>query len=137
MKNLSASWKRGFAIAKVAKEYSNGDRPGEKMGAALFSGSILVAVGYNTYEKTHPNATNAKEKKYLLSIHAEHQALLKRRYIDDSNLIMYVYREISDNKGFLTQAISKPCLNCQIIMRLAGVKRVRYYSEKGIEEMKL
>jgi tRNA(Arg) A34 adenosine deaminase TadA len=133
MKKLTASWKRGFAAAKAAKEYSNGDRPGEKMGAALFSGSILISIGFNTYDKTHPSS-----KKKNFSVHAEHACIIKRQYKEDgNNLTMYVYRETQVNKGVLLPSISRPCENCLGILKLAGVKRVRFYGKVDPEEIKL
>lgn len=108
-------------------EYSNGCRPGEKMGAALFSGSIIVGIGFNTYGKTHPNA---RMNGYNSSVHAEMQCLLKRRYYKDKNLTMYVFREKSI-KGKLIPGISKPCRNCYKHLRIAEVKTIRYIDESG------
>ncbi|MGI4811883.1 MAG: hypothetical protein ACRYGG_00870 [Janthinobacterium lividum] len=134
MNNLSASWKRGFDVAKAARLHSNGVRPGEKLGAALFSGPILVSIGFNTYDKTHPAASN---KKFNRCIHAEHACLIRRQYHADKDLVMYVYRETSTHKGVVTPSISKPCESCMQLLSLAGVKRVRYFNLLGeVEELK-
>jgi deoxycytidylate deaminase len=132
---VTASWKRGFSIAKIAKNYSNGQRLGEKMGAALFSGPILVAFGFNIWDKTH---TASAGKRYNQNVHAELHCLLKRKYYSDKDLTMYVYREKMRLDGTITLGNSKPCERCINNMRLAGVKTVRYYNESGNpEEMKL
>lgn len=131
MEKLPASWKRGFAAAKSAREHSNGERPGEKMGAALFSGSILVSVGFNVYDKTHPSTINSEF--YIRGIHAEHSAIIKRRHYDDFGQVLYVYRETIH-----APACSKPCVSCMAIIKLAGIKKVRYINSNGIpEEMKV
>ena len=133
--SISSSWRRGFEVAKAARVYSNGLRPGELMGAALFSGPILVSIGFNTFGKTHPASSN---KKFNRNIHAEHAAIIKRKYLIDKNLTMYVYRETSNHSGIKSPSISKPCESCMQILHIAGVKRVRYFNILGeIEEIKL
>ena len=122
---LISSWKRGFDAANAARLYSNGERPGRKLGAALFSGSTLISIGFNTFTKTHPVV---KFDKYYKNVHAEHAAIIKRQHYDNgNNLILYVYRE--DHSG--KPVCSKPCSSCQSILRLANVKRVRYIDETG------
>lgn len=122
---MISSWKRGFDTAKAARLYSNGDRPGRKLGAALFSGSTLISIGFNTYCKTHPSV---KFDTFEKNIHAEHAAVIKRQHYDNgNNLILYVYRET--NTG--NPACSMPCASCQAILALANVKRVRYIDESG------
>lgn len=102
------------------------------MGAALFCGGKIISTGFNTYGKTHPATSN---KEYISSVHAEHACIIKRQHYEPSNnLIMYVYRE--DSKGI--PVCSKPCQQCEDIMRMAGIKRVRYIDIKGnAAEMKL
>lgn len=109
----------GFDIAKAASDYATAPRHSRKVGAALFSGGALIAIGYNRYNYTHPDAK--------WGIHAEHSALIKRRYHPGKNLVMYVYRELSSGQP----ACSKPCENCQNLMREAGVKFVRFLDDAG------
>ena len=125
MSEITKSWQRGFDAAKAARLYSNGKLPGRRLGAALFSGSTLISVGFNTYAKTHPHVQYATFDK---NVHAEHAAIIKRRHYDNgNNLILYVYRE--DHTG--TPVCSKPCSSCQVILTLANVKRVRYIDNEG------
>jgi len=129
---LINSWKRGFDAAKAARLYSNGNTPGRMLGAALFSGSNLISVGFNIFEKSHPDSKN---KRTSNNICAEHAAVIKRQhYNNGNNLIVYVYRENYEGKP----VCSKPCLSCQTILNLANVKRVRYIDDKGkFAEMRL
>lgn len=96
------------------------------MGAALFSGPRVLAVGANQYNRSHPASKNTEQ--FSCSTHAEHQALLRRRHYDgDRNLILYVARARAD--GAL--GCSKPCENCMDLCKLAGIKRIRYVDEQG------
>lgn len=117
---------RGFEVAKVASLQSNA-RHSRKVGAALYAGSILLSVGYNSYGMTHPEA--AKHK----NIHAEHRALIRRRYHPNNRyLTIYIYRENANG----IPSCSRPCDNCLSLLADAGVKTVRYINLEGIiEEM--
>jgi deoxycytidylate deaminase len=123
MKNLSKRWKTGFNAACVARNLSNGPTPGKRVGAALFSGSKLLSIGYNNYGQTHPDAATGQHN---LNIHAEHMALIKRRHREDVNLIMYVYRETSTGVG-----CSMPCNNCRKLLIVANINRIRYIDQTG------
>lgn len=105
------------------------------MGAALFSGSRLVSLGFNVYYKSHPDhLIHGLDKRHYENIHAEQSALIKRKHYEDNNLIMYVWRESSNGDP----AISKPCPMCVSLMKHGGVRRVRYIEEDGSwAEMKL
>ena len=125
MSQITKSWQRGFDAAKAARCYSNGERPGRKLGAALFSGSVLISVGFNTFARTHPQIKFATFEK---NVHAEHAAIIKRQhYNNGNNLTLYVWRE--NHLG--NPVCSKPCMSCQKIMALANVRRVRYIDEGG------
>ena len=126
---MNKHWTRGFDAAKSAKQHSTAPRLSRKMGAALFSGSTLVSIGFNKYCYSHPESNSLST-----ATHAEHVAVLRRRYYSNKNLTMYVYREDSKNRP----SCSKPCKNCQDIMKEIGVKRVRYYGANNEpKELKL
>lgn len=128
---MIASWKRGFALAKAASMHATAPSTSKKMGAALMCGGIVAAIGFNIYGKTHPDS---RTKTYARCVHAEHAALLKRRHFDKEADTMYVYRETSNG----LPACSRPCLNCMGLMRLSGVRRIRFINDSGQpEEMKL
>jgi len=118
---MNRSWKRGFETAKAASLNSIAPRHARKVGAALFSGSVLLSLGHNSYNHGHPKAS--------WNIHAEHRALLRRQHYDVNGrgLILYVYREVRSGAA----ACSRPCRNCQILLREAGVRVVRFVNESG------
>jgi len=133
MNDRGGRWVRGFETAQAASYHAEVTYEPWKMGAAMFSGNNLLSVGFNLMRKSHPQSQHIKG--YNTCVHAEQMALIRRRHYDgNSNLIMYVWRTGGDGKA----ASSKPCPNCRNLMRLAGVRKVRYYSEDGEpEEMKL
>jgi deoxycytidylate deaminase len=135
--HLPNSWRRGFETAAAAAEHSNGKQPCYKLGSALYKGKNLVSIGFNIYDKTHPESVHFKRGAYHHgNIHAEMTALIKRRHYGDKNQTIYVYRgTIVD--GRVVPSLSKPCNNCQALLKLAGVKVARYINESGeAEEMR-
>jgi deoxycytidylate deaminase len=116
---------RGFAVAKAASRYAVAPRIRNKMGAAIFSKSNLLSLGYNSYRCTHPDSANTRL--FARNLHSEHSALLKIRHYDNQNLVIYVYRETADGKP----ASSKPCDNCIFLLKLAGIRRARYFDNQG------
>lgn len=134
---LTKTWRRGFEVAAAASIYSTGPRLGMRLGAALYSGSSLISIGANNWYRTHPDS---RHPLFAKNIHAEHAALLKRKYYDNSkNLTMYVYRSRMNNITKETNlGCSRPCLNCMALLRLSNVRRIRYINEAGVpEEMKI
>lgn len=117
-------WLRGFQIAKAASVHSNGVSVSKRLGAALFSGSTLVAVGFNVWNQTHPDS---RTHRFDRNLHAEHKAILKRQHYENAAMIMYVYRETTDGKP----ACSRPCSNCMVLLKEAGVARVRFIEWNG------
>ena len=122
---------RGFAVAFATALLSDAPRMGLRMGAALYSGSRLLAVGVNRW-CSHPASDN---RGFPKSYHAEHCALVRRKHYDDTRrLTMYVGRRREDG----TPGCSRPCNNCLGLMRLAGVRRCWFYNEQDEpEEMTL
>ena len=128
---LSSSWLKGFQVAEAASLYATAPRVGLRIGAALYSKSILLSIGFNTFNVTHPEADRCIE--FDRNIHAEHRAIIKRQHYGSSNLIMYVYRELFDG----STANCSPCKRCQFLMKEAGVKRVRFTQCSGFGEIVL
>lgn len=124
------SWQRGFDAARAASLLSNGTSPGYRLGAALYAGSNLLSVGFNDWDKSTPHSTT---RKYQGNTHAEAMALVRRwHYGRGSNLILYVSRTTTDPQHVeFKNGCSRPCGSCMNLIRLAGVKRIRFYDEKG------
>lgn len=127
---------RGIETAKAAALYSDGLSGGRKLGAALFAGSKLVSIGFNTYSKSRPgNEFHNQGNSYCKSIHAEQTALLKyRKHYTNINTIpkftLYVVRYT--NNG--SKGCSKPCPMCQKFMREFGINEVVYFNLDGFIE---
>jgi len=129
-------WEKGFEAAKAAALCSPvwDKRPKAKLGAVIYSGSRLLAAGYNQQGKTSPGSVvTTPVKQFSLNVHAEHSAILKIRYRADnfkSKLICYVVR-LNTVGGFAT---SKPCNECIRKLREAGVGIVRFHNQLGQPE---
>lgn len=132
--SIPGSWQRGLDTARAASEYSNGPTPGYHLGAALYSGSNLLSIGFNDWYRTGPWSVRSS---YHGNLHAEIMALLKRRYYDNpGNLILYISRTVTDKyKTIFSPGCSRPCDPCMRAIKLAGVKKIRFYDEscKAIE----
>jgi tRNA(Arg) A34 adenosine deaminase TadA len=128
MFDIPRMWERGFEAARAASQDSIAPRTARKVGAALFGGSILLALGHNAYGQSHPDS------KLLCNIHAEHRALLHRQYYEGRGLVMYVFRQLASG----VEACSRPCENCIGLMGIAGIRAVRFINDRGkAEEIKL
>ena len=127
---LSGSLKRGMDAASAAALSSNGPQKGFRLGAALYAGSNLLAAGHNFWGKTTPISSFDS---YNGNVHAEISTLVKRRYYDKSNnLILYVSRTTTNSRQTVEQyGCSRPCNRCMSAIKVAGVRRVRFFDENG------
>ena len=88
----------------------------------------LIAVGTNSYKKSHPLQSQLAarvglpEKKYL---HSEVQVLLKSRDKVVYKLTVERYNALGD------PVLAKPCLVCQEAIRIFGVKQIEYTDQNG------
>jgi deoxycytidylate deaminase len=126
---LSGVWQRGFDAAEAASLYSNGPQKGYKLGAALYSSSTLLSIGFNDWYRTSPWS---KHSNWQGNLHAEIMALIKRRHYEKSNnLILYISRTKTNSiKTINTPGCSRPCFNCMTAIKLAGIKKIRFFDEK-------
>lgn len=83
----------------------------------------ILAIGENSYEKTHPKMarlakkTNKPERVYL---HAEIAALVKVR----SGTPYKIFVERYDRHG--NPKMAQPCPICMMAIKEAGIKRIEY-----------
>jgi deoxycytidylate deaminase len=84
-----------------------------KIGAVIVKKGKPLAVGFNQ-NKTHPSVQ--------YTIHAEVDALLTCEKEHATGSTVYIYREHLDG----TPALARPCPNCFIALRRAGVSKVIY-----------
>ena len=110
-----------FKAARLLSYLSEGKTPSRRMAAILHKGNKSLSYGVNLFNKTHTLHINSPKRQFL---HAEINALIKRRYYNDiSSCQITIYRETYDG----LPALAKPCTNCQDILRSFGIKKV-YYS---------
>lgn len=109
-----------FNLAKIASEHSNFKR--HKMGAVIVK-KRPIAIGFNTYGKTHPTYANQIE---TWSIHAEISAIIHAQgHLE--NTTIYIYRQMANG----IPALAKPCIHCYAILKEVGINRAFYtISEK-------
>ena len=93
-----------------------------RMGAIVIRKGRIIAYGFNK-NRTHPRALNFTRK-----IHAELAALIMADRGDTYNSDMYIVR--ITNGGRL--ATSKPCRDCEILLKEAGIKSVTYIDKEGL-----
>lgn len=119
---------KGFTLATEAAQLAAAERY-YRVGAALFLGSRLISIGWNQ-KKSHPEQMASPFNWQ----HAELNCLLGTSKRDLTKSVMYVARVTPG--GHLR--ISKPCADCQRILRAAGVRHVYYINrESNRDYMKL
>jgi deoxycytidylate deaminase len=103
------------------------------IGAVITIGNRILSIGTNKY-KTHPkqinnyinNHSNSTDK-HGTSIHAELAAILSYPKLKGSTI--YVAR-LLHNGAF---GLSKPCLSCQNLIEIAGIKKIVYNDGEEIK----
>lgn len=103
----------------------------------VYYGNRLLAVTHNDYTKLHPYhkwsvyQPTREGTKYVSGLHAESRALIKLGLEDCSHLTFINVRVNNNNQP----AISKPCKNCERLLRQIGIKAIWYYDgEKYVKE---
>ena len=93
-----------------------------KHGAVITRGGSTLSKGYNSY-KPHPTFGGGP----LLTLHAEAAAIrfAVNKGINLKGATIYVVRH-----GGLSD-MSKPCLNCEELIRAHGIRKVVYTNKLG------
>lgn len=91
-----------------------------KHGAILTKGGSVISVGINR-RRTNPALLDQEDYR-LSSVHAEVAAIKGSHGADLKGAVIYVARV--NNAG--EQMMSKPCEECQKVLRDVGVKKVFY-----------
>lgn len=117
---------------QLAKKLSLKSTHRFRIGAVIVKKKSIVGVGFNKIWKTHPLISKGTHKK----LHAEVDAIIgqSRRHLEGS--IIYVYRDLRNGEV----GLCKPCVDCQQILKEAGVKKAYYTDpeEKGcVGEMEI
>lgn len=93
-------------------------------GAVIVDKNKIVSVGTNKVQ-THP-----KSKHSYNMLHAELSALFSAKWKDLKGCDIYVYRENLHGKS----GMSRPCKVCEAALREAGIRKVYYTTETGVQE---
>ena len=102
-----------------------------RVGACIVRGSRILSTGVNRIGYTHflPN------RRFPESVHAEQQAIVallkSRRQKDLVGSTLYVSR--INNHG--SPRCARPCADCQRIIEAAGIRRVFYTTNTGVEQL--
>lgn len=121
--NVTAKDQRGYNLARKAADLSVCRY---KMGAAIVRGGNVLSINHNAL-KTHTD--HAQWPHWVCSQHAEMRAVILAR-CDIRGAIMYVAR-VGGNE------ISKPCVHCYNVIRLAGIREIVYSDGKKLIKVKV
>jgi deoxycytidylate deaminase len=92
-----------------------------RVGAAILKGKTLVSLGWNS-DKTHPES-----KTRYHAHHAEFSCLVGTKKMDVSGSTLFVARVTRRGK----LGISKPCNECEQVIRASGIRKVFYLDHEG------
>jgi len=98
--------------------------------AKAYSKNRLLAVGQNSYTRSHPRqqqlAVRVGEPAKIY-LHAEVSVLLKCLKLRQEVVLLEIERYGANGRMLL----AKPCIICQLAIGEAGVRQVRYTSPDG------
>lgn len=130
---MAINFKRLENISKALKPVHQNGRSFHV--SFVYNKKKLVCIANNDYNKQHPyhrfgkykSKYDDRQNEYVPGVHAECSALIKMGLEDCSHLTMVNIRVDNNNKP----AISKPCSNCEALLRQVGIKKVWYFD--GVE----
>jgi deoxycytidylate deaminase len=109
-------------LQMAANVSRSSDHTLHKMGAVIVRGGNVISVGCNK-NRTHPMSKN-----YYRTIHAELDAMIAAGFVHGTyDGKMYVVRM---TKGG-AMATSKPCKDCWVLLKQAGILKVTFINGKG------
>jgi deoxycytidylate deaminase len=86
-----------------------------RLGAVIYKGSIILGVGSNQMDRTHPRSPHP-----YLTVHSEFDAVLG---VDEEKLVgasLYVHRLKKDG----STGSAQPCEHCTRMLKAVGIRRV-------------
>lgn len=93
----------------------------------------VIAIGFNNMNKQLPTSkwgeyeSEKNGKVYVPCVHSELSAIIKCGHEDCSRFDFFNIR--INNKGEI--ACSKPCINCQRVLKQVGYNKVYYFDDDG------
>ena len=112
-----------FKLARIMSRHSTA--PNFRLGAVIARGKKVLGTGFNDPYKTHPRSNTPYQH-----IHAELSAIINAR-CDLRGASIYIYRSGKDENPLL----SKPCKNCQEMIKRMGIKWIFYSTNGGFKKI--
>jgi len=116
-----------LAIKEALKStYKNGIGNMVRVGAVVFNKKQVISSGHNYGNRSLSRSHNRKFRKFLNSIHAEVDAIIRARTNLKGASIVVVRIDRSNNLR-----LSKPCEYCEAYIRHVGIRNVFYSTNSG------
>lgn len=107
----------------AARDHPSGGKA--RLKAALYHRNKLLAMGQNSYQRTHPFQKRYGSNSDACYVHAEISAILnaRRAGVDTSRTTLYIARArlINDQWQY---GMARPCPGCERAIRDNGIRRV-------------
>lgn len=91
-----------------------------------------IATGINDYKKSHPAfkefAVKAGESECKHFIHSEFSAMLQSKGRKVHSILVQRFDQFGNPR------VAKPCKTCELMLKIYGVKVVRFTTETGIQQ---
>lgn len=96
----------------------------------ILDGNKIISIGQNNKDKTHPLAFKSGYK--YSCIHSELDSLVKAK-VSSKKLKECIIVNVRLNR-FNTVNLSRPCINCQKLIKNYKIKKCFYTNENGLFE---
>jgi deoxycytidylate deaminase len=109
-----------------------------KLAAAIVKKNKIVAVGLNSFDKSHPFQKKWGKNSDAIFLHAEISAIIQAlKIMDDlSNCDLYICRMKKNEKKEFAYGMSKPCEGCNKAIAAFNIKNVFYTTDtKNVVEI--
>lgn len=133
---MNKIWAKCAEITKALKPQKQNGRSFHT--TFIFHKSRILSIGHNDYRKMHPYHRMGKyvgyktnPHLYQSALHSEISAILK---LGEEDLRKYTVVNVRID-GNNNLALSKPCPNCERVLRQVGFKRLWYSTKNGFEEL--
>lgn len=128
---------RMMRCVEITRALKSHNQTGQYFHATfIFKKRKTLAIGINNYNKVnlvsrwgeYLPCKNDGPTRYIAGIHSEISALIKNGLEDSSDLDFFNVR-IGNNNQI---GMSKPCKNCQRVLKQIGFKNLYYFNEFGL-----
>ena len=105
-------------------DFSKSRYPYNYLVGALISNKNKRSFGLNNYVKTHPKTIQPTNRRYIVTIHAEVDAINKWYHNWDITKSTIYIIGLTRNGQF--SHCAKPCVNCMQLISTVGINRIVY-----------